>query len=665
MTQKWMRMLFLLVLLGGVSSAQSQSYRNATQLNAALQQLAKQNSNMIVHELSKTQSGTALLMLEIGSETNAKTKVKPAIFVLGNPDGTTPLGSEAAIMLAEKIKTNENAKRFTWYILPTLSPDALNRYFGNALFENPANSRPVNQDMDDATDEDGPEDLNGDGIITQMRVLDPQGTFLIHSADARVMRKASGEKGEKGMYKLYPEGLDNDLDGKYNEDPAGGVNNALNFPHLFKSFKPNSGLWPGSEAEVYAVIEFIYAHPEIAATFTFGNTDFCLVPPKGGRKGSANFSKIKVPKRLAGNFGLDPARTYTMDEIIEHLQPMVPAGMELTPSMIAGFLGLGAAVNPQKADLSFYGELSKQYKKYLKNLKVNTERLSPAKAKDGSFELWSYYHLGVPTFSMNFFTLEKAKKAKADKEGLTVEQIEKMTPEEFEAAGEEKISAFLIANNAPKQYTAAKLIEMVKGGKLTPEQLAGMLKQMPKPKDDNKISDKVQALLNYSDNELDGKGYINWTPFDHPTLGKVEIGGAAPFVYHTPKAEWIDSLITLRLPWVFTVTEKLPALKIEKYTTKALGAGMYELNIWVTNTAYLPYPTSMGERNKQPAPIILLIEGAGIEAISGKLRTPIQKIEGNSTLKYRYLLKTTKGGKVNITLSSPSIGQYKQQINLK
>ena len=341
------------------------------------------------------------LMLEIGNETTKKVKTKAAIFVMGNPDGTVPIATEASLKFAQSILDNKKTEQYTWYIVPVLNPEALNRYFEKVKFEEARNLRPHNDDLDDATDEDGYDDLNGDGYITKMRVLDPMGMYVIDETDSLIMRKADLKKGEKGMYKLYTEGIDNDGDGLYNEDPKGGVNTGINFPHLFHTYKNTTGIWPGSEPAVYSIMEFMYQHPEIAATFTFGATDFCIQAPKGGRKGSANFNKIKIPKRFAKQFGADPDRNYTMKEIIDLVQPTMPSGMELTPSMVAGFLGLGAAVNPEKADLSFYNELNEQYKKFLEGQKINTERLSPKAAKDGSFELWSYYHLGIPTFSIS------------------------------------------------------------------------------------------------------------------------------------------------------------------------------------------------------------------------------------------------------------------------
>ena len=353
-----------------------------------------------------------------------------------------------------------------------------------------------------------------------------------------------------------------------------------------------------------------------------------------------------------------------MDEIIEMVQPMVPEGMELTPSMVAGFLGLGAAINPQKEDLAFYNELSDQYKEFLKKQGVNLERLSPKAAKDGSFVLWSYYHLGIPTFSMNFFTIEKPKKEKKETKGLTIEQMGEMTNDEFIALGEDSINVFLKDNNAPKQFNAARIIEMMKSGQFSTKQMAGMMKDMPKKDGKSKVDKKTLTLMAYSDKELDGKGFVNWTEYNHPTLGKVEIGGFIPYLESTPKAELIDSLIEDRLPWIFTITDKLAQLAITKQESKNIGGGVFEVTIWVSNNNYLPFPTKMGDRNKRLPPAILIITGKNIDMLSGKTRTPINTVAGNKTVKYRYIIKAAKGTTLNLKLTSPNAGSDSKQLKL-
>lgn len=653
----------LLLLMPGVKA---QKYKTAKSATQALNAIAQTNASKVkVHKLAQTFSGNQFSIYEFGTEISSKQRLKPAIFVMANAEGNVPVATEAALALAKELVKDKNLERFTWYLVPTLNADALDHYFENPLWNNTRNARPHNDDMDDLVDEDGPDDLNKDGFITQMRVADPMGIWIPEEADARFMRKANTAKGEKGMYKLYTEGLDNDGDGVFNEDPKGGINSGINFPHLFKANTATGGVWPGSEPEVYALMRFIYARPEIAATFTFGSSDFCIQVPKGGRRGSADFTKIKIPKRMADSFGADPNRTYTMEEVIELAQPMVPEGMELTPSMIAGFLGLGAAVNPLDEDLKFYKELSKQYKEYLKAKGFEEERLAPEKAKDGSFELWSYYHLGIPTFSMNFFTLPKAKKdTKEAGSGISLDEVEKMSSDDFVAYGEEKIAAFLKENNAPERFSATRLIEMMQGDQFSPAQMVGMLKQMPKPEKEGELNEKTKAFIAYDRDVLKGDGFVNWTSFEHPTLGTVEIGGEKAFVRTTPSYDEAEKMINLQMPWVFEIVKKLPSLIILKTEVEAISADIYKVNVWVQNENYLPFPTAMGSRNNRPAPAILLIDGKDVQFVNGKARTPINKVDGLKAIKLSYLIQAKKGTEVSLKLESKFAGYDKANITL-
>lgn len=653
----------LLLLMPGVKA---QKYKTAKSATQALNAIAQTNASKVkVHKLAQTFSGNQFSIYEFGTEISSKKRLKPAIFVMANAEGNVPVATEAALALAKELVKDKNLERFTWYLVPTLNADALDHYFENPLWDNTRNARPHNDDMDDLVDEDGPDDLNKDGFITQMRVADPMGIWIPEEADARFMRKANTAKGEKGMYKLYTEGLDNDGDGVFNEDPKGGINSGINFPHLFKANTATGGVWPGSEPEVYALMRFIYARPEIAATFTFGSSDFCIQVPKGGRRGSADFTKIKIPKRMADSFGADPNRIYTMEEVIELAQPMVPEGMELTPSMVAGFLGLGAAVNPLDEDLKFYKELSKQYKEYLKAKGFEEERLAPEKAKDGSFELWSYYHLGIPTFSMNFFTLPKAKKeTKEAGSGISLDEVEKMSSDDFVAYGEEKIAAFLKENNAPERFSATRLIEMMQGDQFSPAQMVGMLKQMPKPEKEGELNEKTKAFIAYDRDVLKGDGFVNWTSFEHPTLGTVEIGGEKAFVRTTPSYDEAEKMINLQMPWVFEIVKKLPSLIILKTEVEAISADIYKVNVWVQNENYLPFPTAMGSRNNRPAPAILLIDGKDVQFVNGKARTPINKVDGLKAIKLSYLIQAKKGTEVSLKLESKFAGYDKANITL-
>lgn len=291
--------------------------------------------------------------------------------------------------------------------------------------------------------------------------------------------------------------------------------------------------------------------------------------------------------------------------------------------------------------------------------------MAPEKAKDGSFELWSYYHLGIPTFSMNFFTLPKAKSKKKEAgSGITLDDLEKMSTNDFVALDEEKLALFLKENNAPERFSATKLLEMVKGGQFTPAQMAGMMKQMPKTEKEGELSEKTKAFIAYDENVLKGQGFVNWTSFEHPTLGTVEVGGEKAFVRTTPAFEEASKIIDIQLPWVFEIAKKLPSLSILKTEIEAVSSDIYKLNVWVQNENYLPFPTAMGTRNNRPAPAILLVDGKDVQFANGKTRTPINKVDGLKSVKLSYLLQAKKGTEVTLKLESKFAGYDKAKITL-
>ncbi len=634
-------------------------YHTPEEVQQMLKQLGNK-SNTQLHQIATSPGGAPVTVLEIGKNLNDV----PAIFVGANFEGNVPLSTEGALYLAQMLLDSSTyTQNLKWYILAQPNPDAAKDYFAQVKTGSALNLMNVNNDGDEATDEDGVEDMNSDGVVTQMRVKDPLGQYFISKNDPRIMERVDKSKGQKGEYKLYTEGIDNDKDGEYNEDGIGGVNIGISFPHLFPYTNKEAGKYSGESSETYGVLRFIFDRPNIAMIYTLGTSNFCLVPPKGGRTGGANFERIRIPERYGRAFGIDVSKTYSMDEVIEMFKARVPAGMEVTPSMVAGYLGLGAAVNPLDEDLIFYKKYSEDYKKYLEAKKFNVDLLDPTPAKDGSFELWAYYHLGIPSFSMRLFSVSKVKdEKKAEGDVVSMDDVEKMSTEDFVALGDDKISAFLKANNAPEQFSAERVKQMMDSGQVTPKQMVGMMKQIPKPEKEGELNEKDKALLTYSDKELDGKGFVNWQKVDHPTLGEVEVGGYSPYIETTPKAEMIDSLAKTQLPWLLKLSTQLPDMNIESEKVTDLGAGIFKLEIYVANNGELPYPIAMGERNSQPAPVVLTING-DFELLEGHPRTPIGAMGAKQVKKFTFLIKAKKGN-VTAALESAVFTDEVKQIKI-
>jgi hypothetical protein len=104
----------------------------------------------------------------------------------------------------------------TFYIIPSINPDAQEQFSAKLKFERSGNDVDTDDDRDGRLNEDPFEDLNNDGQITWMRIEDPTGAYIISKEDPRVMVKADPNKGEVGKYILLSEGIDNDKDGVFN-----------------------------------------------------------------------------------------------------------------------------------------------------------------------------------------------------------------------------------------------------------------------------------------------------------------------------------------------------------------------------------------------------------------------------------------------------------------
>jgi len=660
-------LLGILIFSVTLATAQSKPSFDEYHTNKQVQQILKNlsgSSGTKLHTIATSPAGEQITVLEIGTNLGDA----PAIFLGANFEGDNPLSTEGALYFAKMLlDSTKYTKNIKWYIMPQPNPDAAAGFFAPIKYELKVNQFAINNDADDAVNEDGFDDLNGDGYITKMRVKDLEGNYVVSDADERIM--VSAKKGKRGEYKMYSEGVDNDNDGAYNEDGEGGINVGINFPHLFPKKKKEAGLYPGQAPEVYGIMRFIYDRPEIVMVYTLGNSGFCTIPPKGGRKGGANMESIKIPKRYAKMFGVDASKKYSMDKIVEMMKSRVPAGMEVTPSMVASFLGLGAAVNPLDDDLKFYKSYSKTYKKFLEKKSFNTETLDPKPAKDGSFELWAYYHLGVPSFSMNLFTVPKVKEEKKESDDVvSLEDVEKMSNEDFIALGKTKIDTFLKANNAPDKFNSERIIKMMESDKFSPKQMVAMMKKIPKSDKNDKnekgeLCKKDKALLAWSDIHWKGKGFIKWQKAKHPKFGEVEIGGYVPYIETTPKPELIDSLAKTQLPWLLYLSKQLPQITFNSEKFTDLGAGVYKFEMYIENKGELAYPIAMGKRNGQPAPVIVVLEG-DFEILQGKKRTKLGIINGSQIKKLSWIIKADSKQKISAKIESAVFTDVVKQINI-
>lgn len=278
------RILLLMVgcfyLTNTVTINAQEDYRDSSQISSALKTLASQyGSKATLKSLTKTEGGSDIWVLTLS---NGNPDSNPAIAIVGGVDGSHLLSVELSVQLAENILTNhaDLLEKTTFYIFPNMSPDATAQYFKKLKYERHANAVNTDDDRDGDAGEDGYEDLNGDNLITMIRIADPTGDYKMLEDDNRIMVRADTKKGEVGAYKLCTEGVDNDKDGSFNEDGEGGVafnkNMSFNFPYFTKG----SGEHPVSEKENRALLDFLYERWNVYSIFTFGPANNLSSPLK-------------------------------------------------------------------------------------------------------------------------------------------------------------------------------------------------------------------------------------------------------------------------------------------------------------------------------------------------------------------------------------------------
>ncbi len=346
-----------------ISVAQS-NYSNFSQQSSRLNALSKQYASFAkLNSLAKTAGGKEIWMLVLGT---GNTETKPGIAVVGGVEGNHLLGTELAIGFAEKLlkaSGTDSIKHLldntTFYVFPNMSPDAMEQYFAPLKYERMGNAIQTDDDRDGRINEDGFDDLDGNGKITMMRVESPIGDYRSSTEDSRVLVKADIAKGEKGKYLLFTEGTDNDKDAVFNEDGEGGVWFNKNFSFKHPSFTPGSGEFAVSEIETRAIADKLYELFNVFAVISFSSVNNLSAPQ--------TFNAANIKERV-----------------------------------ITGWLEADTKANAMVSDL------------YNKSTSMKDAPKSPSAG--GDFASWAYYHYGRLSFSTPGWFVPKAKTDTALKE---------------------------------------------------------------------------------------------------------------------------------------------------------------------------------------------------------------------------------------------------------
>lgn len=268
--------------------------------------------------VGKSRDGRDILLVTVHNPETGPESSKPAMYIEANVHGNEIQGGEICLYtvwyLMENYGRNEFITRLVnervFYIFPTVNPD------GRAYFmESPAGRArsghfPLDDDNDYQSDEDQPDDVNGNGVVEQIRKYVPgKGNFRPSAGDPRQMEPVpAGEKGDYLM--LGMEGYDNDHDGRVDEDDLGGYDPNRNYPSDWQPDYVQSGSmdYPTQLPEARVSVDFFLSHPNIAGVQSYHNSGGMILRGPGAE--------------AVGEYPMGDTRVY--DELGKNGERMLP-----------------------------------------------------------------------------------------------------------------------------------------------------------------------------------------------------------------------------------------------------------------------------------------------------------------------------------------------------
>ncbi|HHY11148.1 MAG TPA: carboxypeptidase [Firmicutes bacterium] len=493
-------------------------YPDYEELQAILEEMVSQKPQLAkLYSIGKTHEKRDIWVVEITNTQTGAAELKPAMYIDGNIHAGEVTGSVVCLYTIWYLLSGHGKDTFVtelvdkkaFYIIPRISADGAEVYL-----HTPYSLRSSTREYPPCDTLEGlvAEDIDGNSLILQMRIEDPDGEWKVSTQDPRLMIKREPWDTQGPFYKVFTEGIIENWDGKdvKTAPPKWGLDINRNFPANWvpEAEQRGAGPYPLSEPETRAVADFIVGHPNIGAAMAYHTTMGAILRPSCTR-----------PDDGLPRLDVDIYKT----------------------------------IGQKGTELTGYPHVS-TYEEY------TSDKSRPLR---GVFMDWLYEHMGVITFSTELW------------------------------------DAHVRAGN--------KLFSM------------------------SRMSEESQlSLLKWNDRELSGQGFVAWHGFDHPQLGRVEIGGwKSKFVLVNPPPQYLEPECHKNCLFTLYHAACLPELAVELPVGERIAPEIYRVSVCVKNKGFKPTNTSQQAIEVGRAdPVKVEISGPGIEFILGKPAEEIGHLHG-------------------------------------
>jgi murein tripeptide amidase MpaA len=199
---------------------------------------------------------------------------------------------------------------------------------------------------------------------------------------------------------------------------------------------------------------------------------------------------------------------------------------------------------------------------------------------------------------------------------------------------------------------------------------------------DHPVEDELK-LVSWSDEKFEGKAYVDWYEFEHPQLGKVELGGWDSLHYWTnPPTQLLEREIAPHSDFAIFHCLISPKMEVHSLEAQKVGDTTYFIRLVLINTGWLP--TNISDKaleRKAVRPIEVELElPEGASVVGGERKVEAGQLQGralkrtmigrglsdetNDRTKLEWIIAAPSGGTLEIVARHERAGTVRREVEL-